>query len=134
MALSQVQEMIKVFEASNDAVCFGLCLAELEYLRGISVEPTVFELSSDCSQVKSRFNIMVLALDMSIFRVFGIVERYVDTLLLNAKILMKLNIDTDVQDAKNMIAQLSKPLNLQPEEYITLEDNETWLLLSRMSR
>ncbi|MFH1127256.1 MAG: hypothetical protein ABIG84_02360 [archaeon] len=131
MALREIQKKAGVFEASNDALCFGLSFSELNYLSVIKVEAVVMEGLKDASMLKTKFNVMVLALDLSIFRVFGIIERYIDTLLTHAKVIVKLKVETDLDGAKNVVAQLARPLNLQPEQYVEAEDG-VWLILTRI--
>ncbi len=131
MGLREIQEKTGVFEASNDALCFGLDYSELDYLRGIKVDAAVVDDKSS-QEVSGKYNVMVIALDQSLFRVFGIVDEHINSLLLNAKIVLKLKIEGDLEDVRNMVARFSKPLNLQPEMYVAAEKNYAWIILSRM--
>ena len=69
--------------------------------------------------ISGKFNVLVV--DMNIFHVFGIVEKYIDALLFHENVPVKV---------KNMIAQLSKLLNMQPEIYVRTYSTNVWLLLS----
>jgi len=132
MALKEIQEKTHIFKASDDVLCIGLSPDEIDYLSGIKVDAVVVDERKGATDLCGKFNVLVVGLDMSVFPVFGIVEEYVDALLLHGKILMKVKVDTSLEDAKNMIAQLSKSLNLQPEQYVCIESTGVWLVLSRM--
>ncbi len=131
-ALKEIQEKTHIFKASDDALCIGLSPNEIDYLSGIKVDAVVVDERKGATDVSGKFNVLVIALDMSIFHVFGIIEKHIGALLSNSKILLKVKVDTSLFDAKNMIAQLSKSLRLQPERYVTTSANDTWLILSRM--
>ena len=134
MGLKEIQEETGIFEASDDALCIGLDFSDLDYLRDMKVDATVVDEPKDVKGIRGKFNVIVVAPDMSVFSVFGVVEECVDALLLNGKIVVKVKVDADFEDAKNMVAQLSKSLKLQPEEYVTTSENDVWLILSRMQR
>ncbi len=131
MGLREIQEKTGVFEASNDALCFGLDYSELDYLKGIKVDAAVVDDRSS-HDVSGKYNVMVIALDQGLFRVFGVIDEHIDALLLNAKIVLKLKIEGDLEDVRNIVARFSKPLNLQPEMYVVAEKNYAWIILSRM--
>ncbi len=134
MGLKEIQEETGIFEASDGALCIGLDFSDLDYLRDMKVDATVVDEPKDVKGIRGKFNVIVVAPDMSVFSVFGVVEECVDALLLNGKIVVKVKVEADFEDAKNMVAQLSKSLKLQPEEYVTTSENDVWLILSRMQR
>lgn len=131
MALKEIQEKTRIFKASDDVLCIGLSPDDVDYLGSIKVDAVVIDERKGVLENCGKFNTLVIGLDMNVFPVFGIVEKYVDALLSNSKIVLKVKVDTSLSDAKNMIAQLSKSLKLQPETYVTTSKNDVWLILSR---
>ncbi|RLG15594.1 MAG: hypothetical protein DRN71_00935 [Candidatus Nanohalarchaeota archaeon] len=132
MALKEIQDKTSIFRASNDVLCIGLSAHEINYLSGIKVDAVIIDNRKGKENISERFNMLVIGLDISVFHVFGILEKYVDALLSNSKILLRVKVDVSLEDAKNMIAQLSKSLKLQPETYVTTSKNDVWLILSRI--
>ena len=132
MTLKEIQEKTHIFKASDDVMCIGLSPDEIDYLSGIKVDAVVVDERKSGKSIRGKFNALVVGLDMSVFPVFGIVEKYVDVLLSHGRILVKVKVDTSLEDAKNMIAQLSRSLNLQPEQYVCSDSTGVWLILSRM--
>ena len=133
MALKEIQDKTGVFRASDDVLCIGLSPHEIDYLSGIKIDAVVVDERKGATDVCGKFNALAIGLDMSVFPVFGIVEKYVGALLSNSRIVLKVKVDTSLPDAKNIIAQLSKSLRLQPETYVTISGNEVWLILSRIN-
>ncbi len=130
--LKEIQDKTSIFKASDDALCVGLSLSAVDYLASIKVDAVVVDERKGGVDVRGKFNVLVVVLDMSVFPVFGIVEKYIDALLSNSKILLKVKVEVSLEDTKNMVAQLSKSLKLQPERYVCMTDTYVWLVLSRM--
>ena len=131
MGLDFVQEQEKVFESANDVLCFGVGDVDVEYLRGLGVEVTVFDPLSTL-EPSGRFNVLVVGRKMSVFALFALIEKSMEMLLANSKILAKIDVEGELVDVKNMVAKLAGTLALQPEAYVETPDGDVWLYLSRL--
>lgn len=134
MSLKDLQEKTGIFQSSNDALCLGLNQSDIDYLKTIGVEPVVINTRKDMENISEKFNILVLALNQSVFSSFAIIERYTSSLLPNAKILIRSYGAEDMEDIKKTVPRLSKPLNLEPQAYTAGEKNTIWITLSRIRK
>lgn len=134
MSLKDLQEKTGIFQSSNDALCLGLNPKDIDYLKTIGVAPVVISTRKDMENISEKFNILVLALNQGIFSAFAIIERYTPSLLPNAKIIIRSNDAGDMEDLKSTVSRLSKPLNMEPDSYLSGGKNEIWITFSRIRK
>lgn len=134
MSLKDLQEKTGIFQSSNDALCLGLSPGDIDYLKTIGVEPVVISTRKDMENISEKFNILVLALNQSVFSSFSTIERYISSLLPNAKILIRSYGAEEMEEIKKTVPRLSKPLNLEPQAYTAEEKNTVWITLSRIRK
>ena len=134
MSLKELQEKTHIFQSSNDALCLGLNPSDIDYLKTIGVEPVVINTRKDMENISEKFNILILALNQGIFSAFAIIERYTPSLLPNAKILIRTQGTNDIEDMKSTVTRLSKPLNLEPDSYLSDDKNEMWITFTRIRK
>jgi len=134
MSLKELQEKTHIFQSSNDALCLGLNPSDIDYLKTIGVEPVVINTRKDMENISEKFNILILALNQGIFSAFAIIERYTPSLLPNAKIMIRSQGTNDIEDMKSTVIRLSKPLNLEPDSYLSDDKNEMWITFTRIRK
>jgi len=134
MSLKELQEKTHIFQSSNDALCLGLNPSDIDYLKTIGVEPVVINTRKDMENISEKFNILILALNQGIFSAFAIIERYTPSLLPNAKIMIRSQGTNDIEDMKSTVTRLSKPLNLEPDSYLSDDKNEMWITFTRIRK
>lgn len=148
--LKDVDRISKLFNPTNDILCFGLNKEEIKVLLSMGTALHVIGLDYEKlprkvkvtkgnpvfddlkKKIKTKFNLIIIKLGVNVFNLFKIIEKYKDLLINDGGILIKIDTKNEkFEDQWKIIEEMTKSLDLKIQSYIEpkYSKNDVWVLL-----